>query len=273
MRKKARAKAAAAKPLPPADAPAPALVGTDDDIADQLFAALDSGPAPDPAPAPAPAPAPPSASSPPHGPAAPRPSRQKARLARREQQQQQLRDSAAAEAALLPDPAAAEAADIAAQCAQLNVALHHVPPDGHCLYAALADQLNIRQPAPQPYSASQLRAAAARYMRAHPDDFMPFISDLDVLAAPLPSPDAPSANPTDKYACYCDAVEHSALWGGQPEILALSHVFRTPIHIVQSASPVLPIGDHYTDHPPLLVSYHLKMYGLGEHYNSLRPIS
>ena len=74
-----------------------------------------------------------------------------------------------------------------------------------------------------------------------------------------------------KYERHCDAVETTAVWGGQPEILALSHVLSTPIHIVQCDMDTIRIGEDYTDHEPLLVSYHHKMYGLGEHYNSLRP--
>ncbi|KAJ1576314.1 hypothetical protein NDA12_000947 [Ustilago hordei] len=75
------------------------------------------------------------------------------------------------------------------------------------------------------------------------------------------------------FLAYCDAVQNTAVWGGQPEILALSRAFRTPIHIVQAGLPVLKVGqeEFENDTKPLFISYHRKMYGLGEHYNSLRP--
>lgn len=247
--------------------PAAAIVGTDDDIADQLFAALDQKEAVDePAPMPAPAPTEVSPES-----EMPRVSRQKARIMRRDQEMEAMRQRAEEELIANGgniDEAGAEAADLAQQCASLAVVIHEVTPDGHCLYAAIADQLNVRRPMPQQYTYQDLRTAASRYMRAHADDFMPFISDLEEESAGIESE---SSNAQAKYERYCDAIENTAVWGGQPEILALSHVFSTPIHIVQRGMPVICIGEDYKDNEPLFVSYHHKMYGLGEHYNSLRP--
>lgn len=59
--------------------------------------------------------------------------------------------------------------------------------DGHCLYRAVEEQLGSSGgreellPAPHDYWA--VRAKAAAYMRAHPDQFMPFISQVAPMQA------------------------------------------------------------------------------------------
>ena len=104
-------------------------------------------------------------------------------------------------------------------------------------------------------------------MRQHADEFMPFISDYDEQAVGVPgqSVSGSAADPKSKYLAYCDTMETTAAWGGQPEILALSKVLSTPIHIVQVGMPIVKIGDdEFRERSPLLISYHVKMYGLGE---------
>ncbi|WFD28752.1 ubiquitinyl hydrolase 1 [Malassezia nana] len=170
------------------------------------------------------------------------------------------------------DHGAAESVALRRLCDELHVQLHEITPDGHCLYNAIADQMNCRYPAPEPYTYTSLRKAAANYMRQHADEFLPFISDSDEQAAGVPD-GAAATDPMSKYLAYCDAMETTAAWGGQPEILALSKVLYTPIHIVQAGMPMVQFGDEFGERAPLLLSYHVKMYGLGEHYNSLRPSS
>lgn len=54
---------------------------------------------------------------------------------------------------------------------------------------------------------------------------------------------------------YCDAVENTAVWGGQPEILAMSRAFHTPIHIVQAGNPVVKVGaDENPNEVPAMLS-------------------
>ena len=92
---------------------------------------------------------------------------------------------------------------------------------------------------------------------------------------------------------YCIAVRDTGVWGGEPEIQALSRAYNIPIHVVQSGAPFVVIHN-----PPgspddgvvrvARISYHRRMYGLGEvclihpyfyiqlhcswqHYISLRP--
>ncbi|WFD24540.1 ubiquitinyl hydrolase 1 [Malassezia equina] len=164
------------------------------------------------------------------------------------------------------DQGAVESEAMQRLCNELQVEVHEITPDGHCLYNAIADQMNLRYPAPELYTYAMLRKAAANYMRQHADEFMPFISDYDEQAAGVPGQtDNGAQAPLSKYLAYCDAMETSAAWGGQPEILALSKVLFTPIHIVQVGMPIVKIGDdEFRERSPLLISYHVKMYGLGE---------
>lgn len=57
----------------------------------------------------------------------------------------------------------------------LGFGLKEIKPDGHCLYRAVQDQLALYPDTFPQYSYQQLRALAASYMRAHSEDFMPFL--------------------------------------------------------------------------------------------------
>ncbi|WFD04067.1 ubiquitinyl hydrolase 1 [Malassezia obtusa] len=191
-------------------------------------------------------------------------SRQKARLARRDAAAAQMRAEAEQEVQDSDRHGAAnEERALQEVCSTLGVSVCEIPADGHCLYAAIADQLNVRYPAPEVYDYRMLRMAAARYMRAHSADFMPFISDLDESHAGV-SGSGPNSSEA-KFHQYCDKMETTSAWGGQPEILALSKVFHTPIHVVQPGMPVVKICDEeFPEKQPLLISYHIKMFGSGE---------
>ncbi|WFD32421.1 ubiquitinyl hydrolase 1 [Malassezia sp. CBS 17886] len=245
-----------------------------DDLADELFAALDTPGSDD-----EPAPSLPLPADGGLGPAVDAPgkmSRQKARLARRDEHASQLRAQAEAELEAnggMTDEAAAENKAIRAQCETMRMSMVEMTPDGHCLFSALADQLNTRYPVSEKYSYQTLRGAAAHHMREHSDVFMPFISDYDESMAGVED-DGAAPDQRSQFLRFCDKIEQTSAWGGQPEILALSRVFHTPIHVVQGDYPILKIGaDENSDKEPLTISYHRKMYGLGEHYNSLRPLS
>ena len=43
--------------------------------------------------------------------------------------------------------------------------------------------------------------------------------------------------------------------------------------MIQADSPIVKVGqeEYGKDNRKVMISYHRKMYGLGEHYNSLRP--
>lgn len=54
---------------------------------------------------------------------------------------------------------------------------------------------------------------------------------------------------------YCDAVEQTGVWGGQPEILALSRAYQAQVNVVQAGMPVLKVGEGEYQGEPLFISY------------------
>lgn len=195
-----------------------------------------------------------------------KPSRQKARLARRAAEQEAAAAEAANEAANLPDLREKERMVMSEAFQTHGLKEKAIRPDGHCLYSAIADQLNtiginwkpevtttpvldgIQDTAPDYKFA---REAAADYISEHPEDFLPFLEE-----------------PLDEYT---KKIRETAEWGGQLELLALSKVYRVNINVLQGDGRVEKIepeaggGD-----TSIWLAYYRHTYGLGEHYNSLQ---
>jgi len=145
-----------------------------------------------------------------------------------------------------------------------------IAPDGHCLFAAVADQLSLHGIIPRSAASyAATRATAAHYMMQHPDNFLPFLPSID-------GEDGAGATESEgmmsqrEFQMYCASIRDTAAWGGEPEIMALSRAYNVPIHVVQAGKPPVVI------HEPLpnmsddinikivFISYHRRMYGLGE---------
>ncbi|KAI0316682.1 hypothetical protein OF83DRAFT_1059950 [Amylostereum chailletii] len=172
-----------------------------------------------------------------------------------------------------------EEADINRICDELGLEMHEINPDGHCLFSAVADQLALLHILPHAQATyATTRNAAANFMMAHPDDFLPF----------LPSETGEDGRGTSdtglmgsrEFSNYCSTIRDTGTWGGEPEILALARCYNVPIHVVQAGNPPVVVHDPTNQGPEDLkdpkaarISYHRRMYGLGEHYNSLRPKS
>ena len=147
-------------------------------------------------------------------------------------------------------------------------------PDGHCLFAAVADQLALhRLVSRETASYAMTRLAAANYMLSHEDDFLPFLPSIEGEDGEGATSDGMMTS--RQYSRYCTTIRDTAAWGGEPEILALSRAFGVPIHVVQAGKPPVVI------HEPIdgmsdtagtkvcFISYHRRMYGLGEVRNLL----
>jgi len=140
----------------------------------------------------------------------------------------------------------------------------------------VADQLSLLGTvSPSQATYANTRKAAANFIHSHPEDFLPF----------LPSSLGEDGDGTldggfmtrEQFDSYCTAMRDTAVWGGEPEIVALTRAFNTPIHIVQGGKPPIvvhhPSGEYredFANQSAIWISYHRKLYGLGEHYNSLR---
>jgi len=144
-----------------------------------------------------------------------------------------------------------------------------INPDGHCLFSAVADQLNFLEILPSEKATySDLRAVAADYIYTHPDDFLPFLPSAGgedgagALDAGLMTP--------EEFKKYCLSVRETAIWGGEPEIVALSRAFGVPIHVIQGGQPPIVVHNppgkdsDIRDQGVVRISYHRKLYGLGE---------
>lgn len=70
------------------------------------------------------------------------------------------------------------------------------------MYAAIAHQLGSGT------TVEWLRGQAGHYIRENYDDFSPFITD----------PNTGEMLTQDQFFEYCDRIENTPLWGGQPEV-------------------------------------------------------
>lgn len=154
----------------------------------------------------------------------------------------------------------------------IGFTLKEIKPDGHCLYRAVEDQLALNPDSAPQHSFMDLRSLAAAYMRAHPDDFMPFMVGENS--------DGAGNSVEERLESYCADVEATASWGGQLELGALSHSLRKHIVVYSANLPDVEMGKEYSvegtssaDCGTLRLSYHRHAFGLGEHYNSVVPIS
>jgi OTU domain-containing protein 6 len=107
-------------------------------------------------------------------------------------------------------------------------------------------------------------------MLAHPQDFVPFLPGVEGEDG-TGAGDSGIIGPRE-YARYCANIRDTSVWGGEPEILALSCAYAITIHVVQSGQPPVvvhdpsgaPTTDNLKDQRAVRISYHRRMYGLGE---------
>ncbi|EGF82787.1 hypothetical protein BATDEDRAFT_86440 [Batrachochytrium dendrobatidis JAM81] len=171
-----------------------------------------------------------------------------------------MRLEAEAEAANAPNFRAIEQTAMDQVISKMGLTIKQIAPDGHCLYNAIADQLLLVD-SQSSWNYRNLRELASTYMLNHRDEFINFLATDDG-----------NVYTNEEFDEYCRKICDEAVWGGQLEIQALSQALQHPIHIVQSGSPTLEIGEKTKNTKPLIVSYHRKAYGLGAHYNSLVEI-
>ncbi|KAI0164415.1 OTU-domain-containing protein [Hypoxylon sp. FL1284] len=194
-------------------------------------------------------------------------SRQKERMARRAAEQEAAAAAAEQEAAGMTDHRGVEKASMEREFAAHKLVEKEIRPDGHCLFSAVADQLEQQRQrsggeekegtgGEEPHTYKSVRRAATDYMQAHPDDFAPFLEE------PLPA--------------YAARMRDTAEWGGQLELAALARAFTVEIRVVQDGRTevVKPDGEGEGEkekgRQPIWLAYYRHGYGLGEHYNSLR---
>jgi OTU domain-containing protein 6 len=199
-----------------------------------------------------------------------KPNRAKARLARRAAEQASIIAQAEREAANAPNPRELERERMATQLQQHGLVLHEIRADGHCLYAAVADQLQTRELDLKPRIGvtiagrrddeadaslegyKKVRHAAADWIQGHADDFSPFMED------PLPE--------------HVRKIRETGEWGGHLELLALARTYGLRICVLHSDGHVdrIEAEDGVKEKEDIWLGYYKHSHGLGEHYNSLR---
>lgn len=140
--------------------------------------------------------------------------------------------------------------------------VQEVAADGHCLYRSIGEQLDFVWPGSQKWKREpehrheEVRALCAKALRRNADDYAPFAELKD----------------EEDFEGYCSRVEHSGDWGGHLELRAIADALRVRIlvHRAEESEPLV-MGD--APGAPLQVAYHQHYYDLGEHYNSILPMT
>jgi OTU domain-containing protein 6 len=159
---------------------------------------------------------------------------------------------------------------MATQLQKYKLALHEIRADGHCIYAAVADQLQTRELGLKPKidvtingqgeqeadmkreAYKTVRHAAADWIQGHADDFSCFMED------PLPE--------------HVRKIRETGEWGGHLELLALARTYGVTICVLHSDGQVdrIEAEDEVKEKEEIWLGYYKHSHGLGEHYNSLR---
>ncbi|PYI30708.1 cysteine proteinase [Aspergillus indologenus CBS 114.80] len=209
-----------------------------------------------------------------------KPNRQKARLARRAAEQAAQSAIAAEEAANQTDHRGNEKEVMDAVFKRLQLKEIEINPDGHCLYSAIASQLDemgvglkpdpkrmiLQAPTqsrvdtvtfPKHDGYRAVRAVAADFIAEHKDDFEAFMEE-----------------PLDQYT---RKIKLTAEWGGQLELQALARAYGVEINVIQGDGRIEKIepgdvdglDDEERSKRVIWLAYYRHTYGLGEHYNAL----
>ncbi|KAL4942515.1 hypothetical protein BDV06DRAFT_211785 [Aspergillus oleicola] len=212
-----------------------------------------------------------------------KPNRQKARLARRAAEAAAASAAAAEEASRQTNHRGNEKEAMDAAFKKLNLREIDINPDGHCLFSAVACQLDemglglrpdparIVLPSttqsridtsvsPRHDGYRAVRAVTADFITEHRGDFEAFMEE-----------------PLDEYV---RKIRLTAEWGGQLELQAIARAYGVDINVVQGDGRVENVesGDngHVGDEGEgeggkrvIWLAYYRHTYGLGEHYNAL----
>lgn len=177
-------------------------------------------------------------------------------------QAQALRAEAQREAASMIDYKSEECKRITRRLEPLGFEVSEVEADGHCLFRSVGLQLSKFGWNDQKRSVESLRKLAAEYISQNCERFVPFLMSDD--------------GELEDVSSYCDRLTRSSpvLWGGEPELVALSESLGKSIVVFSAdADPVryipLAAANGNGNGEEIRVSFHKHYYGLGNHYNEV----
>ncbi len=139
---------------------------------------------------------------------------------------------------------ASEMREMRASLGAIGLAIREVRGDGNCLFRSVSDQLTGSEE-----SHWELRLRAVAFMRAHRDDFEPFV-DTDEH---------------DSWEEYLSDMACEGEWGGNMELVALSRAAKVNVCVHQPDAPRWEVTHFSPRRRTIHVSYHD-----GSHYNSVR---
>jgi OTU domain-containing protein 6 len=111
-------------------------------------------------------------------------------------------------------------------------------------------------------SYQELRELASDHIRAHREEFAPYLV-----------PEEEGEDPGEYFDRYCAAIEDTAVWGGHVELTALAAALkrRVTVYGVGMAPQVLG-EEHEPEGAGLALCFLVHALGLGAHYNSTRKL-
>lgn len=186
--------------------------------------------------------------------------RQKERRTRRAAEQEALAAKAEQETTGVLDKRKEEQELLRERIRTFGLKEIEVRPDGHCLYSAIAYQLDptmtctagrgFNETAPSEESYQTVRNAAASFISQHSDDFIPFLDE--------------------PFEAYVQRLKDTAEWGGQLELQAISKAYSVQINVLQATGEIVKFEpENNVSHKPIWLAYYRYSFGLGEHYNAL----
>lgn len=199
---------------------------------------------------------------------------------------------------------ARELAQIQVVLGSRGLCIDQVEPDGHCLFRAIVRQLRPiilsnrfdrcfpeadaetramltawRRDQDELQQVWSLRAVLASFMRRRATEFLPFIAN-DEDQGLKDGTSASESEPVERLMRYCERLEKSACWGGQPELCAIALALACRVEVYGDPA-VLPGGllvmgrdatptEQGNELPGVLrVSFHRQFFTLGEHYHAV----
>ena len=138
-----------------------------------------------------------------------------------------------------------------------HLVYHPVPPDGDCLFSAVALSVALTDGDAASSRARAVRTAAARLRADAMDELCPQgVPDPELVIGGVPASllVEPLGGETEQN--YCSRMRKPGQWGSTAEILALTRVLKRAIHVhasfgvqVYGADETMPaIAVHFKDH-------------------------
>lgn len=183
---------------------------------------------------------------------------QKRREKKEKEEQEREKLIARQEIENLKGPTHIELTRIKEKLKKMGLEIKDVSADGNCMFYAISDQLKQQLDIDRPFK--ELRMMTSEYMLNNADEFQPYMCSEETGDAYGP----------EQYRDYCEKIKDcvAPVWGSMTELKALSDLLKVRIEVVQAEGSEILIGASEGAIGKLVVTFHRRMFGSGEHYNS-----